>query len=142
MTTAELTRLLQTLAVKRDALPTSVDNVTLGAILFDAARTLPVDHDVSERVATDALHAWLVGTGSMLRYDAVELRRQLVDWQFIERDGYGRAYHRAALHPARFATTCAAAESLDFAEIVSSGRARDIEARIARKAAHLERLAA
>ena len=142
MTAAELTKLLRTLAVKQDVLLSSLDDVTLGAMLFDAARTLPTEHDVTERVATEALHAWLVGTGSMLRYDAVELRRQLVDWQFIERDGYGRAYHRAALHPARFAATCAAAESLDFEEIVSRARARDIETRIARKAAHLERLAA
>ena len=142
MTAAELTKLLRTLAVKQDVLLSSLDDVTLGAMLFDAARTLPTEHDVTERVATESLHAWLAHIGSMLRYDAVELRRQLVDWQFVERDGYGRAYHRAAVCPARFAATCAAAESLDFEEIVSRARARDIETRIARKAAHLERLAA
>lgn len=142
MTSAELTKRLQTLAIKRDVLPSSIDEATLGAMLFDAARAIAVDHDVTERVATEALHAWLAGTGSMLRYDAVELRRQLVDWQFIERDGYGRAYHRAAVYPARFAATCALAESLDFDQIVSSARKRDSDARIARKAAHLDRLAA
>jgi len=139
MNPSELTKTLQTLAVKRDILPSSIDETTLGAMLFDAARTIPADHDVSEREATEALGTWLAGNGAMLRYDAVELRRQLVDWQFIERDGFGRAYRRAASYPERFADVCAIAAPLDFAQLISEARTRDAESRAARKAVHLAR---
>lgn len=139
MNAAELGKLVQTLAVKRDVLPGSIDDTTLGAMLFDAARTLPDDHDISERAATDALTAWLAGNGGMLRYDAVELRRQLVDWQFIARDGFGRAYRRSSIAPARFADVCATAAALDFTRLIADARARDAEARAARKAAHQAR---
>ena len=142
MNIAELTKKLQVLAVKHDVLPGSIDDATLGAMLFDASRTIEVDHDVSERAATDALSAWLRGSGIMLRFDPVELRRQLVDWQFVVRDGFGRAYRRATAHPARFAEVCTIAEAIDFAHLVSAARARDLEARTTRKAAHLTRIAA
>jgi hypothetical protein len=142
MTTTELSKNLQALAIKHDVWPSSVPAATLGAMLFDAARTLPADHDVTERVATDALFAWISGNGSMLRYDAVELRRLLVDWQFINRDGFGRAYRRAAGYPARFAEVCALAETLDFAPLISEARERDANLRAARKAAHQQRLSA
>ena len=142
MNIAELTKKLQVLAVKHDVWPSSVDEATLGAMLFDAARTIPVDHDVSERVVTDALYAWITGNGSMLRYDAVELRRLLVDWQFIVRDGFGRAYRRAPVAPARFAEVCAAAATLDFSLLIADARSRDSEARASRKAAHLGRVTA
>jgi hypothetical protein len=142
MTAAELTKNLQALAIKHDVWPSSVHETTLGAMLFDAARGVPIDADVTERVATDALYVWITGNGSMLRYDAVELRRLLVDWQFITRDGFGRAYRRAASYPARFAGVCALAESLDFAALISEARERDASARAARKAAHVQRLAA
>ena len=142
MNTAELTKKLQVLAVKHDVWPSSVDEATLGAMLFDAARTIPVDHDVTERAATDALYTWITGNGSMLRYDAVELRRLLVDWQFIERDGFGRAYRRCAAHPARFAEVIAMAATIDFSRLINDARARDGELRAARKAAYVNRLAA
>ena len=93
-------------------------------------------------MATDALYAWITGNGSMLRYDAVELRRLLVDWQFIERDGFGRAYRRCAAHPARFAEVIAVAATIDFSRFINEARARDGEIRAARKAAHLNRMAA
>ena len=142
MNTSELTKNLQALAVKHDVWPSSIDEATLGAMLFDAARTIAVDHGVTERVATDALYAWTTGNGSMLRYDAVELRRLLVDWQFIERDGFGRAYRRCASPPARFAEVIAVAATVDFSGLINEARARDGEIRAARKAAHLSRLAA
>jgi hypothetical protein len=132
---------VQVLAVKQDVLPSSIDDATLGAMLFDAARTIATDHDLAERAATDALTAWLRGNGVMLRYDAVELRRQLVDWQFVVRDGFGRAYRRADTYPARFADVCAMAETLDFAQIINEARMRHAEQRLARKQAHLARQA-
>ncbi len=141
MTIADLTKKLQLLAVKIDVWPSSVDEATLGAMLFDAARSIPADHDVTERVATEALHVWITGGGSMLRYDAVELRRQLVDWQFIVRDGFGRAYRRASTHPARFADVCVLAETLDFSSLITDARAHEAEIRAMRKAAHLMRAA-
>ena len=79
MNIAELTKQLQVLAVKHDVLPSRVDDATLGAMLFDAARSIAADHDVTERAATNALGEWLTGNGIMLRHNAVELRRQLVD---------------------------------------------------------------
>jgi Uncharacterized protein conserved in bacteria (DUF2087) len=142
MNVAELTKKLQQLAVKHDVWPSSVDESTLGAMLFDAAQSIPADGDVTERVATEALHAWIGGNGSMLRYDAVELRRLLVDWQFITRDGFGRAYRRAATPPARFAEVCAVAASIDFTPLIAAARSRDAEIRAARKASYLSRLAA
>ncbi len=142
MNAAELTKRLQILAVKHDVLPSSIDDVTLGAMLFDAARTIAADHDVSERAATEALAAWLDGNGIMLRYDAVELRRQLVDWQFVVRDGFGRAYRRAATYPIRFADVCAVSEALDLSRLINDARSREAETRAARKATHLTRLAA
>ena len=142
MNVTELTKKLQTLAVKHDVWPSSVDDATLGAMLFDAARTIPADCDVTERAATDALHAWIGSNGSMLRYDAVELRRLLVDWQFIVRDGFGRAYRRAATPPARFAEVCNTASALEFAPLIAEARMRDASIRASRKAAHLARLAA
>lgn len=142
MNTAELTKKLQALAVKHDVWPSSIDEATLGAMLFDAARTIAVDHDVTERVATDALYAWISGNGSMLRYDAVELRRLLVDWQFVERDGFGRAYRRSAAHPARFAEVIAVAATIDFSGLINEARARDGEIRAARKAAYVSQLEA
>ena len=78
----------------------------------------------------------------MLRYDAVELRRQLVDWQFIVRDGFGRAYRRAAIHPARFVDVCVIAQAINFSDLISEARAREADVRAARKAAHLMRAAA
>lgn len=142
MNTAELTKRLQTLAVKHDVLPSSVDDATLGAMLFDAARAIAHDHDVTERAATDALTTWLDGNGIMLRFDPVELRRQLVDWQFIVRDGFGRAYRRAPIAPARFAEVCAIAATVDFQSLIADDRKRDADARASRKAAHLAQLAA
>jgi hypothetical protein len=142
MTATELSKYLQALAIKHDVWPSSVDEATLGAMLFDAARTIPVDVDVTERVATDALFAWISGNGAMLRYDAVELRRLLVDWQFITRDGFGRAYRRAASYPARFAEVCELAETLDFAQLIGDARKRDANLRAARKAAHQPQLVA
>ena len=142
MNIAELEKKLQRLAVKHDVLPSSVDDATLGAMLFDAARTIATDHDVNERAATDALAAWLDGNGTVLRYDAVELRRQLVDWRFIVRDGFGRAYRLAPVAPARFSEVCAAAASLDFTSLIADARTRDAEVRASRKAAYLAQLAA
>ena len=137
MNIAELTKKLQTLAVKQDVLPSSIDDVTLGAMLFDASRTIDADRDVTERAATDALAAWLDGSGIMLRFDPVELRRQLVDWQFVVRDGFGRAYRRARAAPARFSAVCAIAATLNFTSLIADARTRDAEVRAARKAAHL-----
>ena len=117
-------------------------NTTLGAMLFDAARSIAADHDVTERAATNALGGWLTGNGIMLRHNAVELRRQLVDWQFVVRDGFGRAYRRAATYPAQFADVCLIVETLDFSSLISHARSHEAEARATRKAAHLMRAAA
>ena len=111
-------------------------------MLFDAARSIAADHDVTERAATNALGGWLTGNGIMLRHNAVELRRQLVDWQFVVRDGFGRAYRRAATYPAQFTDVFLIVETLDFSSLISHARSHEAEARATRKAAHLMRAAA
>ena len=111
-------------------------------MLFDVARSIAAGHAVTERAATDALAARLAGNGIMLRDDAVELRRQLVDCQFVVRDGFGRAYRRAATYPAQFADVCLIVETLDFSSLTSDARSHEAQARATRNAAHLMRATA
>ena len=141
MNIAALTKKLQTLAVKHDVLKSSLDDATLGAMLVDAARTIATDHDANERASTDTSAAWLDGNGIMLRYEAVELRLPLVDWQFIVRDGFRRAYQRARVAPARFSEVRAAAVSQDFSSLIANALSRDAEMRASRKAAHFAQMA-
>ena len=78
-------------------------SVSLGALLSThsrdfavmlaaAAQSFPAGRTFSEREVNAVLRDFLAGAGSMLGTDHVELRRWLVDFHLLDRDGYGRAY--------------------------------------------------
>ncbi len=107
------------------------------AVLAAASLAIPAARASSERDVNDALLAWLAGPGAMLATDHVELRRWLVDLRFVERDGYGREYRRAAPPPA-YADAIEAMAAADPAALAAQARedlARDRAERRARHAA-------
>ncbi len=64
-------------------------------VLAAAATAFPPERSYTEREVNERLRTFLAGAGAMLATDHVELRRWLVDFRVLERDGYGRAYARA-----------------------------------------------
>ncbi len=61
-------------------------------MLAAAAQSFPSGREFSEREVNELLRTFLDNAGSMLGTDHVELRRWLVDFHLLDRDGYGRAY--------------------------------------------------
>ena len=61
-------------------------------LLAAAAQSFPSAREFSEREVNELLRTFLDNAGSMLGTDHVELRRWLVDFHVLDRDGYGRAY--------------------------------------------------
>lgn len=62
-----------------------------------AAAALPAPGTArSEAEINAALQSWLEGPGAFVDVDHVELRRWLCDTALVRRDGFGRAYERAA----------------------------------------------
>ena len=61
-------------------------------LLAAAAQSFPSGREFSEREVNELLRTFLDNAGSMLGTDHVELRRWLVDFHVLDRDGYGRAY--------------------------------------------------
>lgn len=107
-------------------------------VLAAAAAALPEGRTSTEREVNDALAGWLAGPGSMLAVDHVELRRWLVDTGLVTRDGYGRAYERAAPPPA-YALVVEALRAADPARIVEAARAASAIERERRRAEHERR---
>lgn len=66
------------------------------ALVFGLAWAALPDGVFSEPQINAQLKGLLQGTVAFLHTDHVELRRWLVDAQWLDRDGYGRAYHRRA----------------------------------------------
>jgi hypothetical protein len=60
--------------------------------LAAAAQSFAAQRAFNEREVNALLRDFLAGAGSMLGSDHVELRRWLVDFHLLDRDGYGRAY--------------------------------------------------
>ncbi len=69
-------------------------------VLAAAARAFPPGREMSEREVNEILRAFLAAAGAMLATDHVELRRWLVDFRVLARDGFGRVY-RCTLGAAR-----------------------------------------
>jgi hypothetical protein len=130
---------LKTLAIKRDVWLASLDDVSLGAILFSASQTIAANESLDEKTLTQRLQQWLDSTGAMLRIDRVELRRTLIDFQFVERDDFGRAYTRAGSPPERFRDIIAALETTDIAATIESAKSAFESERAARKLAHQQK---
>lgn len=125
------------LAVRRDVslgvlLSTNVRDFFI--VLAAAAQSFPAGREWSEREVNALLQEFLAHAGSMLATDHVELRRWLVDFRVLARDGFGRVY--TAGTPA--GDIAAFIEELSGIDLVAAGRtAREDEA--ARRAARKER---
>ena len=103
-----------------------------GVVLSAAALALHKGVEYTEPEVNERLKRWLDDGGAMLATDHVELRRWLVDMQFVERDGYGRSYRRSTA-PNAFAATLAALEGADLNAIARIARDADVAAREQRK---------
>ena len=101
-------------------------------MLAVAARTFVAGRSYSESEVNDVLKYWLAREGSILAVDHVELRRWLVDCLVLGRDDYGRAYALGTPAP-QIAALVSALSGADLAEVASTARARDAEARDERK---------
>ena len=127
------------LAVKRQVGPGPLAGARadeFAAALAAASLALPSDVAVTEREVNTRLVAWLAGPGAMLSTDHVELRRWLVDLGLVERDGYGRAYRRAAHPPAAYAEAVAALAAIDTAAVAEAARVDLARERAERRARH------
>lgn len=90
---------------------------------------------MSEAEVNGALKAALAGPAAWLATDHVELRRWLADAGWLQRDAFGRAYHRAeanTLLPIRQAAAAAVA-ALDTADFVRRSREAHGAERLARR---------
>jgi hypothetical protein len=124
------------LAIKRD--------IALGALLStsprDFERVLAAaasgfvpGREYSERDVNDILRTFLGSAGAMLATDHVELRRWLVDFRVLERDGFGRAYTIG--NPADgIAAAAREFAGVDLAALAREAREADVARRAERKA--------
>lgn len=116
------------------------DGVSLG-LLPEAERQLalawvwaglPEGRVMNEPGVNEVLKAQLAGPAVWLRTDHVELRRWLADAGWLQRDGYGREYRRAAA-PAAQAALAAALQGLDTAAWAAERRRAHEAGREARR---------
>lgn len=94
---------------------------------------LPGDAVLNETGINQALKEQLAGPAAWLRTDHVELRRWLVDAGWLQRDGFGREYRRAAA-PARHAALAAPLQGLDTGAWAEQRRQAHAAMRMARRA--------
>lgn len=134
--TAALLERFSSLAVKRGLLLSSVSDVDLSLLMHSALNGFEPAEVYSEAAVNALLKAWLLGDGRMLRTDHVELRRTLVDLQFLERDGFGRAYRRCALAPVRFREVIESLGDADLNDAARAARDNHERERVRRRDAH------
>lgn len=101
-------------------------------LLAAAAQRFKSDRGYSEREVNDLLRAFLAGAGAMLGTDHVELRRWLVDFRVLDRDGFGRVYTTGTCAPA-IADFIAQLEGVDLAAVARAKREDDATRRAQRK---------
>lgn len=102
-------------------------------VLAAAASGFAPERTYTEREVNERLRAFLAGAGAMLATDHVELRRWLVDFRVLERDGYGRAYALAV--PADdIAALARELAEIDLGALARDARAADAARRAERKA--------
>jgi hypothetical protein len=102
-------------------------------VMAAAAQSLVPGHEYSEGEVNDQLKAFLSQAGAMLATDHVELRRWLVDFGLVERDGFGRRYVRA-IAPEGFSAAVAGLTDIDLVSVARDACTADVETRAARKA--------
>ena len=123
------------LALRRDVslgvlLSTSARDFAV--LLAAAAQSFPKGREFSEREVNDLLRAFLGDAGSMLGTDHVELRRWLVDFHVLDRDGYGRVY-TAGAPAADIAGSCEQLAGVDLPAVARAARDADAALRAQRK---------
>ena len=101
-------------------------------VLAAAAQAFPKGHVFGERAVNDLLRAFLGDAGALLATDHVELRRWLVDFRLLERDGYGRVY-RAGTPMPEIALLVVQLTGTDLAAIARNARDGDAARRAERK---------
>lgn len=102
-------------------------------VLAAAASGFAPERTYTEREVNERLRAFLARAGAMLATDHVELRRWLVDFRVLKRDGYGRAYARADAGDDIAALACELAE-IDLDALARTAREADASRRAERKA--------
>jgi hypothetical protein len=102
-------------------------------VLVAAARTFTAGREFGEREVNELLRAFLAEAGAMLGTDHVELRRWLVDFRLLERDGYGRVY-KAGTPASELVELMGELADVDLAALARSARASDAAQRAERKA--------
>jgi len=101
-------------------------------VLAAAARGFAAGRAYSEREVNEILRGFLGAPGAMLATDHVELRRWLVDFHLLERDGFGRIYTTGIPAP-EFAVAAAQLAAVDLTALAGEARAREAAARAERK---------
>ena len=101
-------------------------------VLAAAAQPFQPGRVFTEREVNDMLRTFLAGAGAMLATDHVELRRWLIDFRLLERDGFGRAYAAGTPGP-EFAAATAELSTVDLATLASDARTGDAAVRAHRK---------
>ena len=102
-------------------------------VLAAAATVFAPERSYTEREVNERLRGFLAGAGAMLATDHVELRRWLVDFRVLERDGYGRAYARAVPGD-DIALPARELADIDLGALARDARAADAARRAERKA--------
>jgi len=101
-------------------------------VLAAAAQGFAPGRAYSEREVNEILRGFLAAPGAMLATDHVELRRWLIDFHLLERDGFGRVYTTGMPAP-EFAVAAAQLVGVDLAALAGEARAREAAARAERK---------
>jgi len=101
-------------------------------VLAAAAQSFEAGRGYGERDVNERLRAFLDGPGAMLGTDHVELRRWLVDFRVLARDGYGRVY-TAGTPAERIAGFIAQLAGVDLAAVARAAREDDAAKRAQRK---------
>jgi len=102
-------------------------------LLAAAAQPFPKEREFSEREVNDRLRTFLDNAGSMLGSDHVELRRWLVDFHLLDRDGYGRTY-TAGTPSAELADLVRQLQGVDLVAVARAAREDEAARRAERKA--------
>ena len=110
-------------------------------LMASATLHLPAAQALAEREANECLREFLLGAGSMLATDHVELRRWLVDSGFVTRGRAGDEYRRGEL-PAGLRSAAAELDAKQLRAAVEQARQDHEQQRQARKQAWLARAAA
>ena len=110
----------------------SASRSDFAVVLAAAAQGFAAGRAYSEREVNEILRGFLGAPGAMLAADHVELRRWLIDFHLLERDGFGRVYTTGMPGP-EFTVVAAQLVAVDLAALAGEARAREAATRAERK---------